>query len=316
MSQLNGNLETSPTNNSKGNSTPSKPLNNERDNSGSNPTPEHRPPRVQREKVQQARQNQQGEANEPRRLDLAELFKPKEDGEGPNNESEEDTDDPSKPPDSLEVLSKRLKLKPEQLYDVKIQMPNGAEPVTLGYLKDRVGEVVDLETREMQFDQRRTKAEGELLRSQAEMRDILRMLPKEAVAQLPELVEKVRKRHDAIRAEEQRRTLDVIDDWKDESRRINDMKGMTEFLAEWGFEESFITTIHDHRAMKFTRDMYLRDQKIKKALANVTTPQRKGMRPSAKPSKSPSKPAAAPSRKERVAPDQQTRIMNFLNRET
>lgn len=313
MSQSNGNLETSPNSNNQANSQPasrSRENNADAVGSESNPTPQHRPPRASRQKEQQ-----QNGTEEPRRLDLASLFAPKAEGEGPNNESDEDNDDPSKPPDSLEALSKRLRLKPEQLYDVKIPMPNGAEPVTLSYLKDKVGEVVDLDTREALFDQKRIKAEGEVLRAQAEVRDILAMLPKEVAQQLPQLVEKVRKRHEATRTIEQQRTLEVISEWSSESRRLEDIKGISAFLGEWGFDESFITTIVDHRAMKFVRDMYLRDQKIKKALAGVTIPKKKGFSPSAKPSKAPAKPGAAPSRRERVSPDQQSRIMAFLNRE-
>lgn len=312
MSQSNGNLETSPNSNSQANSQPASRSQNDGKpvTEGANPTPQSRPPRASRQKEANASEN-----GEPRRLDLASLFAPKGEGEGPNNESDEDNDDPTKPPDSLEALSKRLRFKPEQLYDIKIQMPNGAEPVTLGYLKDKVGEVVDLDTREQLFDQKRIKAEGEVLRAQAEVRDILAMLPKEVAQQLPQLVDKVRKRHEATRMQEQARTLDIIPDWANESKRTEDIKGMTSFLGEWGFDETFITTIVDHRAMKFVRDMYLRDQKIKKALAGVTIPKKKGFSPSAKPSKAAAKPNTAPSRRERVLPDQQSRIMAFLNRE-
>lgn len=312
MAQSNGSSETSPNNNTQANSQPANRSQNGGDTSGvgANPTPQARPPRASRPK-----EGDQGDNGEPRRLDLASLFAPKGEGDGPNNESDEDNDDPSKPPDSLEALSKRLRLKPEQLYDVKIQMPNGAEPVTLGYLKDKVSEVVDLDTREQLFDQKRIKAEGEVLRAQAEVRDILSMLPKEVAQQLPQLVDKVRRRHEATRVQEQSRTLDIIPDWTNESKRTEDIKGMTSFLGEWGFDETFITTVVDHRAMKFIRDMYLRDQKIKKALAGVTIPKKKGFSPSAKTSKPASKPSTTPSRRERVAPDQQSRIMAFLNRE-
>jgi hypothetical protein len=43
--------------------------------------------------------------------------------------------------------------------------------------------------------------------------------------------------------------------------------------------------------LKFIRDMYKRDQKIKKALADVTVPAKKsGAKPSAKPAKTPRMP--------------------------
>jgi hypothetical protein len=103
---------------------------------------------------------------------------------------------------------KRHKLTPEQVYAIKVPMAQGAEPLTLGQLKDRVGELVDLETRELQFDERRVKAEGDLLRAQTEMRELLALVPKDHIK--PEMVEKIRKRHEATQAAERRATWSIF----------------------------------------------------------------------------------------------------------
>lgn len=252
-------------------------------------------------------QNQDSGTDEPSPLSLAEMFAD-ENSDGEN--SQNDVDDPSKPVDSIDRLVKRLGVKPEQVYAIKVPMPNGAEPVTIGDLKDRVGELVDFEARELQFDQRRIKAEGDLLRAQTEMRELLAMVPKEHVK--PEVVEKVRKRHEETMRRERVATLEHIPQWQDEKTRTEDLQGMVELLSDYGFDESFISTVVDHRALKFIRDMYLRDKKIKAALAKVTTPTKKGQRPSGRASKGAQKPNSQNQRKS-VLPDQRSRIMSIFS---
>jgi hypothetical protein len=203
------------------------------------------------------------QSQEPRRLSLAELFA--EDGDGNVRESDDTDDDPSKPVDSIDRLMKRHKLTPEQVYAIKVPMAQGAEPLTLGQLKDRVGELVDLETRELQFDERRVKAEGDLLRAQTEMRELLALVPKDQIK--PEMVEKIRKRHEATQAAERRATLEHIPEWQDEKRRTEDLQSMVELVEDYGFGPEFLSTVVDHRAMKMMRDYMMMRTRIRKALS-------------------------------------------------
>lgn len=252
---------------------------------------------------------QQQQPEEPRRLSLAELFA---EDDGDSNDSDNGAgDDPSTPPDSMEGLSKRLGFKPEQIYNVKIPLADGAEPMTIGQLKDRVGELVDLETRETQFEQRRLRSEGDLLRSQAEIRDLLAMVPKEHIK--PEVVNKIRQRHEANMQRERVATLEHIPEWHDEKRRTEDLQGMVDFVSEWGFDGGFLATVSDHRAVKFIRDMYLRDKRIKTALAKVTTPDSKGQRSSGKTRKPAVRPNANQSQRKNVVPDQRARLTALFN---
>lgn len=307
MQPLNQRLETSSNKSTPSGADGGKP-NGNGEPSNNQPSYTSRPARMERQQQQQTQQ----QSDEPRRLSLAELFSKNEDGEINNDESV--GDDPSKPPETMEVLSKRLGFKPEQIYSVKIPLADGAEPLTIGQLKDRVGELVDLETRETQFDQRRVRMEGELLRSQAEIRDLLSMIPKEHIK--PEVVNKIRQRHEANMAFERRQTLEHIPEWRDEKRAGEDLQGMTDFLGEYGFDETFIASVHDHRALKFIRDMYLRDKRIKNALSKVTTPDTKGYRSSAKTKKAAGRPDTqhTSTRRDGAVPSQQSRIAALFNK--
>jgi len=231
------------------------------------------------------------DSKEPKRLSLAELFA--EDGDNSDGESDSGNDDPSKPIDTIDGLIKRHKMTPEQVYKIKVPMAQGAEPLTLGELKDRVGELVELETRELQFDERRVKAEGELLRAQTEMRDLMALIPKDQIK--PEMVEKIRKRHEATQAAERRATLEHIPEWQDEGRRVKDLEGMVELVEDYGFGPEFLSTVVDHRAMKMIRDYMLMRTRIRNALAKVKDGKpAKGQRPSGKSAKGAAKPNNAP----------------------
>lgn len=247
-------------------------------------------------------------AEPPKRLSLAELFA--EDGDDTNSESGSGDDDPSKPVDSVDRLMKRHKLTAEQVYAIKVPMAQGAEPLTLGELKDRVGELVDLETRELQFDERRVKAEGDLLRAQTEMRELLALVPKDQIK--PEMVEKIRKRHEATQAQERRATLEHIPEWQDEKRRNEDLTAMVELVGDYGFGAEFLSTVVDHRAMKMIRDYMLMRTRIRKALANVKDGKpAKGQRTSGKTAKGPVKPGQQPT--QRRQPTSTDRLRSLFN---
>lgn len=270
-----------------------------------------RPPRDQRQQQRQQPAQQQGKQSssddEPKRLSLAELFA--DDGSDPGSES--GTDDGSGPVDSVEKLIKRHGLTAEQVYAIKVPMANGGEPMSLGDLKDRVGELVDLEQREAEFDQRRRAGEGDLLRAQAEMRELMALIPKDKLS--PELVNKIRQKHEATQAAERRATLEHIPEWKDEKRRTEDIEGMIGLIGDYGFGPEFLSAVVDHRALKMIRDFYLMDRRIKNALAKVKDVKKaQGQRTSGKQGNARRPNNASQNRQARVLPDQNTRIRNLF----
>lgn len=260
-----------------------------------------RPPRNQRPEKQSNASTQKpvpesdaprDETDAPRKLDLAAMFKDTDDSDS------DESDDPSKPVDSLNRLSKRLKMKIEDVYKIQVPMEHG-ESVAIGTLKDRVASMDDLETRETQFEQRRIEVEGETLRAQTFMREVLSMIPRQNLSK--ELVQKIEARHRANMQRERELTLGAIPSWADESKETADRKLINDHLAKWGFDPSFLNTVTDHRALKYIRDMALRDARITKALAEVEPVSGAKNNPSAKgkvPARPSNKPAANRARHE------------------
>lgn len=268
MTELNASLETSKQNNQ---------ANSQPDNKG-----------VSTNKGNGAAPNKQ-EEQEKKPRSLAELFGNRSDESSTEIALDDDTpDDPEAPLDSIERLMKRHKLTPEQAYAIKVPMPNGAEALTIGELKDKISDLTDLELRQVQFDERRIKQEGELIKSQTELRGLLEVLPKDAIK--PEVLQKLRERQAETTRQQRQLTLEHIPEWRDEKKRTAEIEGIVEMLSDYGFDESFLQSVVDHRAMKFIRDNFLIRSRIRKSLEEVRDPKKLGKQPSGKSNKSASKP--------------------------
>lgn len=268
MTELNASLETSKQNNQ---------ANSQPDNKG-----------VSINKGNGAAPNKQ-EEQEKKPRSLAELFGNRSDESSTEIALDDDTpDDPEAPLDSIERLMKRHKLTPEQADAIKVPMRNGAEALTIGELKDKISDLTDLELRQVQFDERRIKQEGELIKSQTELRGLLEVLPKDAIK--PEVLQKLRERQAETTRQQRQLTLEHIPEWRDEKKRTAEIEGIVEMLSDYGFDESFLQSVVDHRAMKFIRDNFLIRSRIRKSLEEVRDPKKLGKQPSGKSNKSASKP--------------------------
>lgn len=298
MQPSNANLETSPQNNQP----TSKAVNNDSNS-----------PAIQKPAVNSVSNKPAAPVQEPvKPKSLAELFADPTDPDSTEiNLQDEAPDDPNAPVDSLDGLMKRHKMTPEQVYALRVPMPNGAEALTIGELKDKVGELVGFEQRVTQFDLRRIEQEGQLLRAQQQVQDILSMLPPEAIK--PEVLKKLRDRQEGVARRERAATLDAIPDWRDEDRRLQEIEGINEMLSDYGFDESFLPTVVDHRAMKFIRDMFLMRSRIKKSLELVRNGGKPGQRPSGKPNKAAVRPNNNPPSNRKVVPTQDDKLRSWLS---
>lgn len=240
--------------------------------------PENDSQETTRKVIQRHRRNGkdqiQQEDEKPRRLSLAEMFREEND-----SVDDGEQDDVSKPPKDIKRAMKRLNLKQEQFDEILVDI-EGQNPVPFKTLRSRVGELLDLETNQVRFEDHRIRTEGELMRSREELRAVMALIPPDRIT--PQLLEKVRTNHAQMTARERQSTLDVIPAWKDEKIMERDTTGMKKFVGNWGFDSNWLDQITDHRAIKFIRDMYLRDLKIQAKLAEVTTPEDSSKRGSGK----------------------------------
>jgi hypothetical protein len=83
------------------------------------------------------------------------------------------------------------------------------------------------------------------------------------------VVEAFRQKHEATVQQERQRTLEVIPEWKDEARRTEEITGIVEHLGSYGFPKNYLSSVVDHRTIKYIRENFLREQRLRRALEQV-----------------------------------------------
>lgn len=179
----------------------------------------------------------------------------------------------------------------DALYKLEVSLSEGGEPVTIEQLKDSYKQRDDLSLRELEFEERRTQQEGELLRASAELQEILQALPANAVKK--DVLDKIRARSEQTAQTERQRTLEVIPEWKDDARRTDDIKAMVEHLGSYGIPKNYLNQVMDHRHFKYIRDNMLRERRVREAIAKVKAGKPEGGKPSRPQDKAPAKRAIA-----------------------
>lgn len=170
-------------------------------------------------------------------------------------------------PKKFNDLAGTLGMELDDLYKLEVAAGSDGTPVTVEQLKDLHAKQDQMVLREMQFEERRQQQESELIRAQSELRELIAALPEKAIK--PEVMERIRKKHDDSMASERTKTLEVIPEWRDETRRTEDIRGMVEHLKGYGFPENYLSTVFNHRSMKYIRDNWMREQRIRRALELV-----------------------------------------------
>lgn len=164
-------------------------------------------------------------------------------------------------------LAERLGVDLDALYKLEVSQADDGSPVTVEALKDAYAKQSELSLREIEFEEQRTERESKLMQAQEELRELMASLPEGALN--PQTVQKLREKRAAQVDIERRRTLDVIPEWKDDARRTKDIEGMVDHLRQYGYPVNHLEQVTDHRQMKYIRDNYLREQRIRSALAKV-----------------------------------------------
>ncbi len=176
----------------------------------------------------------------------------------------------------------------------KLELSNSAgETFTIEELKDMKASQDDFALRELQWEERRADEQAKLTQAQNELTQIIRGLPKGAVN--ADVLAGVRNRMAETERQERELTLQTIPEWQDESVRTSELAGMAEYLSTFGFPTNMLGSIVDHRYLNFIRSSYLREKRVKEALARVSAG-----RPNAAPT---SKPVGkAPAKTEDTSP--------------
>ena len=175
---------------------------------------------------------------------------------------------PVKTPKTLQELSELTGLKVEDLYGIEIEAAeDGGESHTLGSLKDHAAKQIDYAGRELELQERRVKLENDQVKSRRDLEIILKALPPDSIK--PEVMAQAKKEREVYLDREAARVLDVIPEWSDDENKRTDLAGISEHMAQYGFDETHVAQVADHRMLRYMRDNFNRKQLVDKALAKV-----------------------------------------------
>lgn len=194
-------------------------------------------------------------------------------------------------PKTLDALAERLGIDVKELYDITLNTGkhDGQEgkDVTLGELKDLAKDSATFEVEKLDFAEQRTKQEADWLRAQQDFSALVKMLPKSAVK--PELLKAIADQRLENVEVERSATLRSIPAWKDDAVEESDRKAMSEHLQTYGFGANQLELVTDNRMIKYIRDNWQREERIKAALEKVKKATKGAHKPSGKPKKLPTK---------------------------
>ena len=222
-------------------------------------------------------------------------------GEVPGSSSPDDGTTPPGKPTDLTGLANALKMDPAELY--KITVPSsreGAEPYTLGKLKDLAAEHDDFTVRSLALEEQYRERQAEVVRAEQELQAIMATLPPDAIK--PEARVKLQEKRNAVLSVERQRVLTAIPEWRDADVRTSEMEQIIEHLKDYGFPETYLTSVFDHRTLRYVRDNWRREKQIRAALEKVA--ERKDSTPPKSKRGATDKPAPKPNGAERVSPQQ------------
>lgn len=231
---------------------------------------------------------------------------------GVDPQDEQDKPKPKGKPKTLDDVAARLGIDVADLYKLEFGARGDGERHTLGSLKDMLAESETHATERMAWHEDRTRQQSELMQERRELEELLVALPEDLKTQ--KVRDAMKARYHARVQTERARMLDVIPAWKNSEVLSAELAAIEQHLASYGLDASFIMqAASSHRAMRYLRENWLREQRVQKALAQVKELPKKPT-PNASRSTTP-KGRSAPQQKRR-APDGTGKLGEmFLNSE-
>ena len=170
-------------------------------------------------------------------------------------------------PSKFNDLAGKLGMDLDALYKLEVSQAEDGTPVTIENLKDLYTKQGDIELREVEFEESRSEQEASLMQAQTELQELMAALPEKAIK--PEVLQRIRDKHVAQVTLERQRTLTVIPEWNEADKREADITGMAAHMKQYGYPDDYLAKVVDHKQLKYIRDNWQREQRIRKALALV-----------------------------------------------
>ena len=206
---------------------------------------------------------------------LAELLAPPKPDNGDEGDSSDDddaessaNDQPKGPPKTLDELAARVGMKTEDLYKITFGARGDGQPHSLGELKDLLADRNTYDAERMTWSESRASQQSEIVRDRNELTELVAALPEDLRTQ--KVRDAMRARYNQRVATERGLMLGVIPEWKKPDILNADLGAIETHLQEYGLDASFLMFVAgNHKAMRYVRENWLREQRVAKALAQI-----------------------------------------------
>lgn len=152
-------------------------------------------------------------------------------------------------------FAQELQLDPKEIYGLAVPGDDGAEPLTIGQMKDQLKAVREHQAKVDQFEDDRAEAMNEVFVARQQIDDLLSRVkrvvtPQQFAAVFDDVEQTGRARLETAR----KQVLEFFPEWRDAAVMNAARARMTEKLGSYGFRPVEIDTLQDARMIKFVED--------------------------------------------------------------
>ncbi len=167
---------------------------------------------------------------------------------------------------AMQSLAEKAGLTLDELFDTEVPLGGELEATTLGKLKDQYQDYSKLQETKIAFEDQRTEFENDMIRSRAELQEIIGMLT--AQGQIPqEMVVLAQNQLQNTKDKERAALLTIKPEWKDPAVFAVAMDDILETVGEYGFTRTDLESVLDHRLTKLLHDFHIMRGRFKDANA-------------------------------------------------
>jgi len=195
--------------------------------------------------------------------------------EPPEDQAADEAATPAEVPDTLEAIADKAGLKVKDLYNVKIPMPAGEEPITLGQFKDRIKDLRRADTIAAEAEDTKATLQAERLQFQQELATVAQALQsnggklsRDALEQASQSIQ---------RYQEQQRAL--AEKVAPELSKPEVLDGMAEVVSQYGISRQVFDQIHEAPFRLMMHRLYTLENRLKAAKAQEAKPRQSKPQP-------------------------------------
>lgn len=161
----------------------------------------------------------------------------------------------------LKDVAEKVGVSLEDLYKVRIPMPDEGDALTLAEIKDLATEHRRTAVERVEWETNRAEQTNAIANAVQELQQLAAMIPAEM--RTPEMLRHAETRNAALKEMEAGRLLQRIPEFKDPARYTAAMEQMVPLVERYGFKPEELRSVLDHRLIAMVHDYARFDARIK-----------------------------------------------------